>query len=229
MKLRTKLKVKLWLLRAALVVSIASALIWTVPILHGDYIAGLTGIALSYILAILAAGFSYATKWDLENINLLIDEEVKLITGEFFNALTDKKIDDDLAKHTSSFERVIDRQRKDCMSKMNKEECKEQIQQDLMCFLDGMGDDVLDRVCEIVVENFAKMENNGHLHQWIREGLKDREHLERLIDKGTMPPAHPHPIGWRYAETSTEDPPFASTDGEGIKVNPRKLQDYLEG
>tara|TARA_R100001079_G_scaffold108957_1_gene80543 strand:+ start:4310 stop:4732 length:423 start_codon:yes stop_codon:yes gene_type:complete len=106
MKLRTKLKVKLWLLRAALVVSIASALIWTVPILHGDYIAGLTGIALSYILAILAAGFSYATKWDLENINLLIDQEVKLITGEFFNALIDKKIDDDLAKPSASFKRV---------------------------------------------------------------------------------------------------------------------------
>ena len=158
MKLRTKLKVKLWLLRAALVVSIASALIWTIPILHGDYTAGLTGIALSYILAILAAGFSYATKWDLENINLLIDEEVKLITGEFFNTLIDKKVDDDLSKHTSSFERVIDRQRKD-----------------------------------------------GHLHQWIREGLMDREHLERLIDKGAMPPAHPHPIGWRYAETSTEE------------------------
>ena len=44
------------------------------------------------------------------------------------------------------------------MSKMNKEECKEQIQQDLMCVLDGMGDDVLDRVCEIVVENFAKLD-----------------------------------------------------------------------
>ena len=36
----------------------------------------------------------------------------------------------------------------------SREEIKEQIQQDLMCFLDGMGDDVLDRVCEIVIENF---------------------------------------------------------------------------
>ena len=122
MKLRTKLKVKLWLLRAALVVSIASALIWTVPLLHGDYIAGLTGIALSYILAILAAGFSYATKWDLENINLLIDEEVKLITGEFFNALIDKKIDDDLAKPSSSFKRVIDRQRWKILDQLSKRE-----------------------------------------------------------------------------------------------------------
>tara|TARA_R100001460_G_scaffold25157_4_gene50547 strand:- start:104 stop:592 length:489 start_codon:yes stop_codon:yes gene_type:complete len=162
MKLRTKLKVKLWLLRAALVVSIASALIWTVPILHGDYTAGLTGIALSYILAILAAGFSFATKWDLENINLLIDEEVN------------KKIDDDLIEHTTIFKRK-------------------------------------------------------RTPYWKTLEQMDREHLERLIDKGAMPPAHPHPIGWRYAETSTEDPPFASTDGEGIKVNPRKLQDYLEG
>ena len=110
MKLRTKLKVKLWLLRAALVVSIASALIWTVPILHGDYIAGLTGIALSYILAILAAGFSYATKWDLENINLLIDEEVN------------KKIHDDLAKPSASFQRVIDRQRWKILDQLSKRE-----------------------------------------------------------------------------------------------------------
>ena len=36
----------------------------------------------------------------------------------------------------------------------SREEIKEQIQQDLMCFLDGLGDDVLDRVCEIVIENF---------------------------------------------------------------------------
>ena len=39
-------------------------------------------------------------------------------------------------------------------------ECKEQIQQDLMCFLDGLGDDVLDRVCEIVIENFKRDENS---------------------------------------------------------------------
>ena len=36
--------------------------------------------------------------------------------------------------------------------------CREQIQEDLMCFLDGMEDDVLDRVCDIVGENFAKLE-----------------------------------------------------------------------
>ena len=110
MKLRTKLKVKLWLLRAALVVSIASALIWTVPILHGDYTAGLTGIALSYIIAILAAGLSFATKWDLENINLLIGEEVN------------KKIVDDLTEHTASFKRVIDRQRRDILAQLSKRE-----------------------------------------------------------------------------------------------------------
>ena len=122
MKLQNKLRLKLWLLRAALVVSIASALIWTVPILHGDYTAGLTGIALSYILAILAAGFSYATKWDLDHIDLLIDEEVKLITGEFFNALIDKKIDDDLAKPAASFKRVIDRQRRKILAQLSKRE-----------------------------------------------------------------------------------------------------------
>ena len=128
MKLQNKLRLKLWLLRAALVVSIASALIWTVPILHGDYTAGLTGIALSYIIAILAAGLSFATKWDLENIDLLID--------------------DDLAKHTSSFERVIDRQRQKILAQLSKR------------------------------EPYAKVVER-----------KDREHLERLIDKGAMPPA----------------------------------------
>ena len=42
---------------------------------------------------------------------------------------------------------------------MSKEECREQIQEDLMCFLNGMEDDVLDRVCYIVVENFKKLED----------------------------------------------------------------------
>lgn len=176
MKLQNKLRLKLWLLRAALAVSIASALIWTVPILHGDYIAGLTGIALSYILAILAAGFSFAAKWDLDNINLLIDEEVN------------KKIHDDLAKPAASFKRVIDRQRWKILDQLSKREPYH---------------NVMER--------------------------KDREHLARLIDKGAMPPAHPHPIGWRYAETSTEDQGIASTDGKEIKVNLRKLQDHLEG
>ena len=37
-------------------------------------------------------------------------------------------------------------------------EGKEQIQQDLMCFLDGMEDDVLDRVCEIITKNFESVE-----------------------------------------------------------------------
>ena len=41
-------------------------------------------------------------------------------------------------------------------------ECKEQIQQDLMCFLDGMEDDVLDRVCEIVIRNFKSLEQKLH-------------------------------------------------------------------
>ena len=185
MKLRTKLTVKMWLLRSACVMSIASACIWAIPIFHGDYYAGLTGIALSYILAIFAAGFSWATEWDIKHIDLLIDEEVEKqiksydeihsLGNELIEAheCMHKELDDDLAKHTAIFKRH--------------QKCK----------------------------------------------CKDRAHLEHLIDKGTMPPAlvrrHPHPIGWRYAETSTEDPPFASTDGEEIKVNPRKLQDHLEG
>ena len=37
-------------------------------------------------------------------------------------------------------------------------ECKEQLQEDLMCFLDGMEDDVLDRVCKIVIRNFKSLE-----------------------------------------------------------------------
>ena len=117
MKLRTKLTVKMWLLRSACVMSIASACIWAIPIFHGDYYAGLTGIALSYILAILAAGFSWATEWDLEHIDLLIDEEVeKQIesydeTHSLGNKLIEahecmhKELDDDLAKHTAIFKR----------------------------------------------------------------------------------------------------------------------------
>mgnify|MGYP001341523492 FL=1 len=48
---------------------------------------------------------------------------------------------------------------------MNIEEVREQIQQDLLCFLDGIqsvlpegSEDVIERVCEIVVENFAKLD-----------------------------------------------------------------------
>ena len=48
---------------------------------------------------------------------------------------------------------------------MNKEEVKEQTQQDLMSYLDGIqsvlpegSEDVIERVCEIVVENFAKLD-----------------------------------------------------------------------
>tara|TARA_B100000029_G_C17074936_1_gene778312 strand:- start:283 stop:441 length:159 start_codon:yes stop_codon:yes gene_type:complete len=37
-------------------------------------------------------------------------------------------------------------------------ECKEQIQQDLLSFLDGLGDDVLEHVCEIVIKNFKTLE-----------------------------------------------------------------------
>lgn len=48
---------------------------------------------------------------------------------------------------------------------MNKEECREQIQEDLMGYLDGIqsvlpegSEDVITHVCKIVAENFAKLE-----------------------------------------------------------------------
>ena len=44
---------------------------------------------------------------------------------------------------------------------MNKQrsiaECREQIQEDLRCFLDGMREDLLDQICDIVVENFKSL------------------------------------------------------------------------
>ena len=40
---------------------------------------------------------------------------------------------------------------------MNKEECREQIQEDLMTFLDGMDQEILDQVCQIVVDNFRNL------------------------------------------------------------------------
>ena len=41
--------------------------------------------------------------------------------------------------------------------KSNKEECREQIQEDLMTFLDGMDQEILDQVCQIVVDNFRNL------------------------------------------------------------------------
>tara|TARA_A100001037_G_scaffold292370_1_gene307609 strand:- start:402 stop:548 length:147 start_codon:yes stop_codon:yes gene_type:complete len=40
---------------------------------------------------------------------------------------------------------------------MNKEKCREQIQEDLMTFLDGMDQKILDQVCQIVVDNFRNL------------------------------------------------------------------------
>jgi len=41
---------------------------------------------------------------------------------------------------------------------MNKEEVQEQIQQDIMTFLDGMDDGIIGHLCDIVIENFAKLD-----------------------------------------------------------------------
>ena len=43
---------------------------------------------------------------------------------------------------------------------MNKEKCREQIQEDLMTFLDGMDQKILDQVCQIVVDNFRNLRIN---------------------------------------------------------------------
>ena len=42
---------------------------------------------------------------------------------------------------------------------MNKEECREQIQEDIVTFLDGMDDGIIGHLCDIVVENFKKLED----------------------------------------------------------------------
>jgi hypothetical protein len=36
-------------------------------------------------------------------------------------------------------------------------EKREQIQQDLLCFLDGMDNEVLDKVCDVIVEHFQTL------------------------------------------------------------------------
>ena len=49
---------------------------------------------------------------------------------------------------------------------MTKEECREQIQEDIMTFMDGhqygntaVSNFVLDNLCQIVVDNFKKLED----------------------------------------------------------------------
>ena len=45
---------------------------------------------------------------------------------------------------------------------MNKAECKEQIQQDIVSYLDGMDDDIVDHVCNIAIINIDQIEEpNG--------------------------------------------------------------------
>jgi hypothetical protein len=45
---------------------------------------------------------------------------------------------------------------------MNKEECREQIQEDLRCYFGAwelpLPDDTMDSICQIVVDNFKKLE-----------------------------------------------------------------------
>jgi hypothetical protein len=41
---------------------------------------------------------------------------------------------------------------------MRMQEICEQIQEDLMCFLDGMDQEVIDNACQIVVDNFKKQD-----------------------------------------------------------------------
>jgi hypothetical protein len=36
-------------------------------------------------------------------------------------------------------------------------EAQEQIQEDIMTYLDGFNDDIIDALCQIVVDNFAKL------------------------------------------------------------------------
>ncbi len=40
---------------------------------------------------------------------------------------------------------------------LSKIECREQIQEDISTFLDGMDDGIIGHLCDIVVENFAKL------------------------------------------------------------------------
>tara|TARA_Y100000114_G_scaffold20372_1_gene16321 strand:- start:4495 stop:4629 length:135 start_codon:yes stop_codon:yes gene_type:complete len=41
---------------------------------------------------------------------------------------------------------------------MNIEECKQQIQEDIITFLDGMNDGIIGHLCDIVIENFDKLD-----------------------------------------------------------------------
>jgi hypothetical protein len=41
---------------------------------------------------------------------------------------------------------------------MKKAELKEQLQEDLMTFLEGMDDEILEGVCQIIIDNVNKLE-----------------------------------------------------------------------
>ena len=43
---------------------------------------------------------------------------------------------------------------------MTKEQCREQLQEDIITFLDGMDDGIIGHLCDIVIENFAKLDTD---------------------------------------------------------------------
>ena len=60
---------------------------------------------------------------------------------------------------------------------MNKTECKEQLQQDIVSYLDGMDDEILSNVCDIVISNINQIEEPNEV---VRQTELD-EKLSQLI------------------------------------------------
>jgi len=67
---------------------------------------------------------------------------------------------------------------------MNKTECKEQLQQDIVSYLDGMDDEIVSHVCNIAISNINQIEESNEV---VRQTELD-EKLSQLIlsiNKGT--------------------------------------------
>lgn len=47
--------------------------------------------------------------------------------------------------------------------------CREQVQQDLLCFLDGMTDDILDGICQIVVDRFNELISKNEISRSVSD------------------------------------------------------------
>ena len=45
---------------------------------------------------------------------------------------------------------------------MKKEECKEQLQQDIISYLDGMDNEIVDHVCDLVVKNINQIKEGNN-------------------------------------------------------------------